>query len=72
MSLGGPHVATVSAMANMSGNLGAAAFPVVVPWLLANVGGWDAVLAGFASLYLIAAVFWFLIRTKGSLFEGRT
>jgi MFS family permease len=72
MSLGGPHVATVSAMANMSGNLGAAAFPVVVPWLLANVDGWDAVLAGFASLYLIAAVFWFLIRTKGSLFEGRT
>jgi hypothetical protein len=39
--------------------------------LLANAGGWDAVLAGFASLYVIAAVFWFLIRTKGSLFEGR-
>lgn len=72
MSLGGPHVATVSAMANMSGNLGAAAFPIVVPWLLANAGGWDAVLAGFASLYVIAAVFWFLIRAKGSLFEGRT
>ena len=71
MSLGGPHVATVSATANMSGNLGAAAFPIVVPWLLANAGGWDAVLAGFASLYVIAAVFWFLIRTKGSLFEGR-
>lgn len=71
MNLGGPHVATVSATANMSGNLGAAAFPIVVPWLLANAGGWDAVLAGFASLYVIAAVFWFLIRTKGSLFEGR-
>ena len=68
MNLGGPHVATVSATANMSGNLGAAAFPIVVPWLLANAGGWDAVLAGFASLYVIAAVFWFLIRAKGSLF----
>jgi MFS family permease len=71
MSLGGPHVATVSATANMSGNLGAAAFPIVVPWLLANAGGWNAVLAGFASLYVIAAVFWFLIRAKGSLFEGK-
>lgn len=71
MNLGGPHVATVSAVANMSGNLGAAAFPIVVPWLLANAGGWDAVLAGFASLYVIAAVFWFLIRTKGSLFEEK-
>lgn len=71
MNLGGPHVATVSATANMSGNLGAAAFPIVVPWLLANAGGWDAVLAGFASLYVIAAVFWLLIRTKGSLFEGK-
>jgi MFS family permease len=71
MSLGGPHVATVSATANMSGNLGAAAFPIVVPWLLANAGGWNAVLAGFASLYVIAAVFWFLIRTKVGLFEKR-
>lgn len=69
MSLGGPHVATVSATANMSGNLGAAAFPIVVPWLLANAGGWNAVLAGFASLYVIAAVFWFLIRAKGSLVD---
>jgi nitrate/nitrite transporter NarK len=69
MSLGGPHVATVSATANMSGNLGAAAFPIAVPWLLANAGGWNAVLAGFASLYVIAAVFWFLIRAKGSLVD---
>jgi nitrate/nitrite transporter NarK len=71
MSLGGPHVATVSATANMSGNLGAAAFPIVVPWLLANAGGWNAVLMGFASLYVVAAVLWVMIRTKGSLFEGR-
>jgi nitrate/nitrite transporter NarK len=55
----------------MSGNLGAAAFPIVVPWLLANAGGWNAVLMGFASLYVVAAVLWVMIRTKGSLFEGR-
>ncbi len=69
MSLGGPHVATVSATANMCGNLGAAAFPIAVPWLLAHAGGWNAVLGGFGALYIIAAVFWLMIRAKGSLFD---
>ncbi len=69
MSLGGPHVATVSATANMCGNLGAAAFPVAVPWLLAHAGGWNAVLGGFGALYIIAAVFWLLIRANSSLFD---
>ena len=71
MNIGGPHVATVSATANMSGNLGAAAFPIAVPWLLAHAGGWNAVLVGFASLYVVAAVLWILIRTQGSLFEAK-
>ena len=69
MSLGGPHVATVSATANMFGNLGAAAFPIAVPWLLANAGGWNAVLGGFGALYIIAAVFWLLIRANSSIFD---
>ncbi len=69
MSFGGPHVATVSATANMCGNLGAAAFPVAVPWLLAHAGGWNAVLGGFGALYIIAAVFWLLIRANSSLFD---
>jgi sugar phosphate permease len=69
MSIGGPHVATVSATANMCGNLGAAAFPIAVPWLLAHAGGWNAVLGGFGALYIIAAVFWLMIRTNGSLFD---
>jgi len=69
MSLGGPHVATVSATANMCGNLGAAAFPIAVPWLLANAGGWNAVLGGFGALYIIAAVFWLLIRANSSIFD---
>ena len=69
MSLGGPHVATVSATANMFGNLGAAAFPIAVPWLLANAGGWNAVLGGFGALYIIAAVFGLLIRANSSIFD---
>jgi hypothetical protein len=35
-----------------------------VPWLLAHAGGWNAVLAGFGALYIIAAVFWLLIRNE--------
>lgn len=62
ISFGGPHVATISATTNMCGNLGAAAFPVAVPWLLNHAGGWDAVLVGFGTLYVVAAVFWLLIR----------
>jgi len=64
MSLGGPHVATVSATANMCGNLGAAAFPIAVPWLLAHAGGWNAVLGGFGALYIIAAVFWLMMKVE--------
>ena len=37
---------------------------ILVPWLLANAGGWNAVLAGFGALYIIAAVFWLLIRNE--------
>ena len=55
---------------NMCGNLGAAAFPVVVPWLLANAGGWDAVLIGFTALYASAALFWLLLKTKPDMFDG--
>ena len=64
MSLGGPHVATVSATANMCGNLGAAAFPIAVPWLLAHAGGWNAVLGGFGALYIIAAAFWLMMKAQ--------
>ncbi len=64
MNIGGPHVATLSATTNMCGNLGAAAFPILVPWLLAHAGGWNAVLAGFGALYIIAAVLWLLIRNE--------
>jgi nitrate/nitrite transporter NarK len=65
ISMGGRHVATLSAANNMCGNLGAAAFPIVVPWLLHHAGGWNVVLGGFGALYIIAAIFWLLIRSTG-------
>jgi MFS transporter, ACS family, D-galactonate transporter len=64
MSCGGPHAGTLSAITNMCGNFGAASFPIVVPWVIANAGGWDAVLAGFGGLYVAGALLWVAIGLK--------
>jgi len=70
MHTGGRHVATVSATMNMCGNFGAAAFPLAVPVVLKLAGSWDAVLFAFAGLYLVAAVFWFLMKPRQNAFDG--
>ena len=58
MAFGEANSGTVSAMTNMCGNVGAASFPIVVPWLIAHAGGWDAVLVGFGTIYIVAAMLW--------------
>jgi len=69
MNMGGEHVATVTSMMNMSGNLGAALFPIAVPWLLKATGNWNAVLIGFATLYVAAAACWLMLKTERSVIE---
>ncbi len=69
MRLGGTNVAAVSAVTNMCGNFGAASFPLAVPWLLANAGGWNAVLAAFGALYIVGAVFWLLMKVERPIEE---
>jgi ACS family glucarate transporter-like MFS transporter/ACS family D-galactonate transporter-like MFS transporter len=64
MTCGGTQTATWSAITNMCGNFGAASFPILVPWLIAHAGGWDAVLIAFGVIYILAAAFWFLLQTK--------
>ncbi|MBE2285273.1 MAG: MFS transporter [Prosthecobacter sp.] len=64
MTCGGAQTATWSAVTNMCGNFGAASFPILVPWLIAHAGGWDAVLFAFGGIYIIATVFWAFIRTE--------
>lgn len=71
ISLSGPHTATVSAITNMCGNLGAAVFPISVPWLLHQAGGWNAVLISFGTLYLIAATSWFLIKPGYTIYKDQ-
>jgi ACS family glucarate transporter-like MFS transporter len=69
MNMGGDHVAPVMSMMNMSGNLGAALFPLAVPWLLSATGSWNAVLLGFGGLYVVAAACWCMLKADGTVMD---
>jgi nitrate/nitrite transporter NarK len=69
IDMGGSHVATVNATMNMMGNFGAWMFPIAVPWLLTRFGSWDAVLVVFGALYVVAALFWLLVKPEGTIVE---
>jgi MFS family permease len=70
MAFAGTRVATVFSVINMSGNLGAALFPVVVGWLVTATGQWEPVLFLFAGTYAAAAACWLVINPRQALFEG--
>lgn len=70
MDLGGRHVTTVFSFMNMCGNLGAFAFPIAVPRLVAWTGAWDAVLFAFAGIHLAAAVCWLCFNGNRSIVAG--
>jgi ACS family glucarate transporter-like MFS transporter/ACS family D-galactonate transporter-like MFS transporter len=67
--MGGKHVAPVFSTMNMSGNLGAMVFPVVVPWLVGPGRDWDLVLVVFAGIHLAAAACWALLNPNGTVFD---
>lgn len=58
MDLGGRHVATAFSIMNMSGNIGAAAFPGIAAMLQTKTNNWNAVLTMFLLIYVAAAVCW--------------
>lgn len=68
MAYGGSRVATVFATMNMSGNLGATAFPVGVAALVAATGSWDVALVLFVVLFGLSAVCWAVLNPRGTLF----
>ncbi len=69
MDVSGKSVAIVFGFMNTAGNLGAALFPLVIPWLLGpSKDQWDLVILVFVVLYLSAAVFWSLIRSGRTVF----
>jgi MFS family permease len=69
IDMGGRHVPTVFSTMNMMGSVGAAAFPPVAALLRVRTGSWDLVLLGFGFLYVAAAIFWLLLRPKGTIFD---
>ena len=66
---GGKRVATVFATMNMSGNIGAGLFPLLVGWLVTTTGDWNLTLLVFAGLFAASAVCWMALNPKGTLFE---
>jgi sugar phosphate permease len=80
IDMGGQHVAHVFSTMNMAGNFGAGLLPLAVPYFRASIdrhphllqffGGnsWNAVLVLFAAMYLLAALFWVLLRFEGTVF----
>ena len=56
---------------NMCGNLGAAMCPLVVAWLVEQLGQWDLVLILFVGIYVAAAACWALLNPNGTLLESR-
>jgi MFS transporter, ACS family, D-galactonate transporter len=69
MDLGGSRVSTVFSVMNMCGNVGAAAFPVAIGWLVKHTGNWDKVLFIFAGMFAVDAICWALLNPKKALFE---
>ena len=68
IDMGGRHVPTVFSVMNMAGNFGAFLFPTAVPWFRAATS-WDAVLLLFGAMYAGAAVSWWLLDTRGTVFD---
>jgi len=68
IAYGGKRVATVFATMNMSGNLGATLFPVVVAWVVTATGNWNYALLLFVCMFGVAAGCWVILNPRGTLF----
>lgn len=70
MDVSGKSVALVFGFMNTAGNIGAALFPLVIPWCLGPTKDqWDAVIWAFAGLYVAAGVFWMLLNPNQTVFD---
>lgn len=64
IDMGGRNVPQVFGMMNMSGNLAAAATPILVAELFHRTENWNLVLLVFAAVYLFGALSWLLVNPK--------
>jgi ACS family glucarate transporter-like MFS transporter/ACS family D-galactonate transporter-like MFS transporter len=64
MDIGGPRVPQVAGMMNMSGNIAAAACPVVVAQIFQWTANWDLILLIFAGAFLVGAICWLFVNPQ--------
>ena len=69
IDMGGRQVPAVFSTMNMCGNVGALAFPMVVPLYRKFTGTWESVLILVALTYLGAAFCWAMLKPEGTVFE---
>lgn len=60
MDLGGRDTPQVFGVMNTAGAVGSILFPIIVPRLVLFTGSWDAVLAFFAAIHIVAGVCWLI------------
>lgn len=78
IDMGGKSLAPVFAIMNMWGNIGAAAFPFLIPLVLGTASrrpgdpppNWDGVFQVFTLLYVLAAVCWIPFNSTRTLFPA--
>jgi MFS family permease len=69
IAYGGKRVAIVFATMNMSGNIGAALFPMFIGILVDRTGNWNYALLVFAWLFVASGACWAFLKAKGTLFD---
>lgn len=64
IDIGGDHVPQVYGLMNMTGNLAAAACPVLIAELFEWTANWTIVLLVFSAIYLIGAICWAMVDSR--------
>jgi len=71
IDMGSRHVPTVFGIMNMSGNIGAAAFPIGVGYLVEATGHWEHVLPLVVTIYVLGGICWLLLNPNGTIFDHK-
>lgn len=71
LDIGGRHAGVVSAAMNTSGQIGSVLSPLMVTFLLKQVGDWNAPLFVMGGLFLVGAVCWGFLNPHKPIFDER-
>ena len=69
LDIGGSHAGVVSAAMNTSGQIGSVLSPLLVTFLLRELGSWDAPLLVMGGLFLLGAISWGFVDPRKRIFE---